>query len=242
MHSVITDGGGAPNVVPPYAEIWYYIRAPKRTTVDQIYAWVQDIIKGAALMTQTTYEIDFLTGSHELLGNYALHENMLENLQKVGDLKFSQEDKDFAKSIVESVPPEMLQAVKQGFVASVKPGTPPEEIGEYLNEKTLWPNWDFEAGGGGSTDVAEVSWITPTGQIVTTSAPLGTPFHSWQLVACTGHSIGYKSAVHAAKALALSTLDLFTKPDLLEAARAEFLQSTGGKKYVSPLPAEAKPH
>ena len=242
VHSVITDGGGAPNVVPPFAEIWYYTRAPKRTTVDQIYAWVQDIIKGAALMTQTSYEIDFLTGVHENLGNYVLGMQLYENLKKAGDLKFTAEEHTFAKELVESVPAEMLKATKQALVLGIKPGTPVEEIGEYLNEKPLEPNWDNENAMSGSTDVAEVSFITPTFQFTTATWPLGIPGHSWQSVAASGSSIGYKATVHASKVIALSTLDLFTKPDLLQAAKEEFLKSTGGKKYVSPLPEGALPH
>jgi aminobenzoyl-glutamate utilization protein B len=242
VHSVITDGGGAPNVVPPFAEIWYYIRAPKRDIVEQIYAWVKDIIAGAALMTQTSYEIDFLTGVHEALGNYVLGKNLQENLFIVGDLEFTEEEKLFAKELVESVPPAMLQAVKQGLLSGIKPGTPPEDFGEYLSEKPLEPNWDGQMNMGGSSDVAEVSLITPLSQITTATWPIGVPAHSWQSVAASGSSIGFKATVHASKVLALSTLDLFTQPDLLQAAKDEFMQSTGGKKYVSPLPKGAKPH
>ncbi|MCE5206703.1 MAG: amidohydrolase [Chloroflexi bacterium] len=242
IHSVITNGGGAPNVVPAFAEAWYFIRAPKRDMVNSIYAWIEDIIKGAALMTQTTYEIEFLSGLYELLGNKVLSLNLLENMKKVGDLKFSDEDKAFAREMIESVPPQMLQAVKQGFLTGVQPGTTAEEIGEYLNEKPLTPVWGLTGDMSGSTDVGDVSFITPTGQITATSLPLGIPLHSWQSTACSGSDIGFKSAVYAAKVMALTSLDLFTKPDLLQAAKDEFIKSTGGKKYVSPLPEGAKPH
>jgi aminobenzoyl-glutamate utilization protein B len=241
IHSVITNGGGAPNVVPAFAEAWYYVRAPKRDMVEQIYAWVQDIIKGAALMTQTSYEIEFLTGSHELLGNYTIHMNMLENMKLAGELKFSEEDLAFARQLSESIPPEMLKATRKAMKEGFAPGETWEHIGEYLNETVVEPNWDAKDTMGGSTDVAEVSYITPTGNLMTSTAPLGTPGHSWQNVAASGHSIGFKGTLYAAKVMALSTLDLFTKPELLQAAKDEFLQSTGGKKYVSPLPPEAKP-
>ncbi|MCE5206702.1 MAG: amidohydrolase [Chloroflexi bacterium] len=241
IHSVITDGGGAPNVVPAFAEAWYYVRAPKRAMVESIYAWVQDVVKGAALMTQTTYEIDFLTGSYEMLANYTLGINLLENMQKIGGLKFSAEDHALAKEISDSVPPQMLQATKQSLFSSLKPGTTWEEIGEYLNETVVIPDWDTKISIGGSTDVADVSYITPTTNLITTTAPLGTPGHSWQNVAACGSEIGFKGAILAAKVMALTTLDLFTKPDLLQAIKDEFVKSTGGKKYVSPLPDGAKP-
>ena len=241
VHCVITDGGGAPNVVPPYAEVWYYIRAPKRDQVEQIYAWVQDIIKGAALMTQTTYEIDFLTGCYELLGNNAIHVNMLENMQKLGELKFSAEDQAFAKALNDSIPAEMLQATKAGMQQAFAPGTTWDYVGENLNETVVIPNWDLKTVMGGSTDVADVSYITPTGNLTTSTAPIGTPGHSWQMVAASGHDIGYKGSLYAAKTMAMTALDLFTKPDFLKAARDEFIQSTGGKRYVSPLPEGALP-
>jgi aminobenzoyl-glutamate utilization protein B len=242
VHCVITDGGGAPNVVPPFAEVWYYVRAPRRAEVEKIYAWVQDIIKGAALMTQTSYEIDFLTGCYELLGNYAIHMNMLENLGKVGELIFSEEEHAFARQLSDSIPGEMLEAERASMQAAFPPGVTWADVGEYLNETVLTPNWEHQEVMGGSTDVADVSYITPTGNLTTTTAPLGTPGHSWQNVAASGHDLGYRGALHAARVLALTALDLFTQPDLLQAARDEFLQSTGGKKYVSPLPEGTRPH
>jgi aminobenzoyl-glutamate utilization protein B len=236
VHCVITDGGGAPNVVPPFAEVWYYIRAPKRDTVEQIYAWVQEIIKGAALMTQTTYEIKFLTGCYELLPNYAISLNMFENMKKLGGIQFSEEDHAFAKELSESLPTQILESSLKAIHQTYAPGMPLEDFGKYLNETVIEPEWENTGVLAGSTDVADVSYITPTGTLVTTCAPLGTPGHSWQQVAASGSEIGFKGAVFAAKAMALSTLDLFTRPDLLEAAKAEFQQSTGGKPYVSPLP------
>jgi aminobenzoyl-glutamate utilization protein B len=242
IHCVITNGGGAPNVVPPFAEVWYFVRAPKREVVDQIYAWVQDIIKGAALMTQTSYEIDFLTGCYEMLGNYTIHANMLEKMQQLGDLKFSEDDFAFARQLCESIPTDMLKATREGMEKTFAPGITWDYVGEYLNETVVTPNWELKEAMGGSTDVADVSYITPTANLTVSSAPLGTPGHSWQLVAASGHAIGFKGAIYAAKVMALTTLDLLTKPELLQAARDEFNQSTGGKKYVSPLPEGTQPH
>ena len=236
VHCVITDGGGAPNVVPPFAEVWYYIRAPRREMVEQIYTWFQDIIKGAALMTQTTYEIKFLTGCYELLSNYAISKNMIENMQKIGGMKFSDEDKSLAKELSELLPAQILESSLQSTLHTYGAKVTREQLGEYLHEGVIEPDWEHTDILPGSTDVSDVSYITPTGTIVTATAPLGTPGHSWQQVAASGSDIGFKGAIFAAKALALSTLDLFTKPDLLQAARAEFQQSTGGKPYVSPLP------
>ena len=92
IHSVITNGGDVPNVVPAYAQIWYYVRAPKRYQVDQIYSWMLDIAKGAALMTQTTYDIEFLTGCHDVLPNLTIGRNLYEKLKKVGPPQWSLEE------------------------------------------------------------------------------------------------------------------------------------------------------
>src|SRR4029450_9345467 len=91
IHSVITSGGQAPNVVPAYAQIWYFVRAPRRDQVDAIYARVLDIAKGAALMSGTTYDVDFVTGCYELLPNLALSQLILEKLQAIGGLSFTGE-------------------------------------------------------------------------------------------------------------------------------------------------------
>ena len=94
---------------------------------------------------------------------------------------------------------------------------------------------------GGSTEVADVSWITPTGQLTTTCWPLGTPGHSWQTVVSSGSSIGAKGMLFASKAMSLAGLDLLTKPDLLAQAKADFEKARDGQEYVTPLPPEATP-
>ncbi len=94
----------------------------------------------------------------------------------------------------------------------------------------------------GSTEVGDVSQITPTAQLTTSCWPLGTPPHSWQITASSGSSIGFKGMLFASKALALTALDLLTKPDLLQAAQTEFAASTERRKYVSPLPDGTVPH
>jgi aminobenzoyl-glutamate utilization protein B len=99
IHSVITSGGQAPNVVPAYAQIWYFVRAPQRDQVDAIYARVLDIAKGAALMSSTTYDIDFVTGCYEVLPNTVLCQLMLEKLYEVGPIAFTDEEQAFARQL-----------------------------------------------------------------------------------------------------------------------------------------------
>jgi len=241
IHSVITSGGQAPNVVPAYAQIWYFVRAPRREQVAEIYARVLDIAKGAALMSGTTYDIDFLTGCAELLPNLVLSQLMLEKMQAVGALSFTDAEQAFAKQLQATFAPGTLDAAFEITQRQVSCALDRAMLATPLWEQIL-PHVETPLVMPGSTEVGDVSQITPTGQLTTCCWPLGTPGHSWQIVASSGSSIGFKGMQLAAKALALAGLDLLTRPDLLAAAQAEFKRKTAGRPYVSPLPDGALPH
>lgn len=234
IHCVITDGGKAPNVVPPYAQVWYYVRAPNREQVDHIYSRVLDIAKGAALMTGTTFDIDFLTGCYDVLPNDTIGDVLLEKLEKAGAPRFTDQEKDLARKLQETFPPGAIERSLKHL------GMTREEVGDPLCERITPPHGKGEVMGG-STDVGDVSYIAPTAQITTCCEALGTPGHSWQNVVTSGSSIGFKGMMFAARAMALAALDLETKPDVLKAARDEFEEKTKGKRYVTPLPKEAVP-
>jgi aminobenzoyl-glutamate utilization protein B len=238
MHSVITNGGLAPNVVPSEAQIWYYVRSPLRYQVKEIYARVLDIAKGAALMTGTSFDVDFLAGCYEYLPSKVLAEVMLEKLKIVGAPKFNEEERTFAAKLEATLPSGAVENALKSY------GLTREEIGDPLSEKVLdrIPKQDYGTVMAGSTDVGDVSYITPTGQLTTCCMPLGIPVHSWQSTASVGSSIGMKGMMVAAKTLALTAIDLLTKPDILQAAHEEFEKETVGKRYQSPLPEGVKPH
>jgi aminobenzoyl-glutamate utilization protein B len=239
VHSVITRGGSVPNVVPDYAQIWYYARAPRRDQLETIYRRILKIAEGAALMTETTCDVEFVTGCYNFLQNRAIGDVMLEKLHRIGAPCYTPEEKAFAGQLVETL----------------KPGDVEDSL-KFLQmdqEQTGYPLCDRifdQAGGinihggmiGGSTDVGDVAQIVPTGQLTTTCKPLGVAQHSWQNTACCGSSIGLKGMMLAAKALALTALELFTKPQILEAAAEEHRAVTGGRKnYRSPLPDDTRP-
>ncbi len=234
VHCVITEGGQAPNVVPPYAQVWYYVRAPNRDQVDFIYAWMLDIAKGAALMTGTTYDIEFLTGCYNTLPNEVLGELLVEKLKVAGPPKFTDEEKDLARKLQATFPPGSIEKALKRFEMTR------EEMGDPLCEVITEPGGLGKVMGG-STDVGDVSHITPTMELTTCCQALGTPGHSWQNVVTSGSSIGYKGMMLAAKAMALAAFDLEVKPDIVKAAQDEFQRKTGGKAYVSPLPEGAAP-
>ena len=235
IHSVITSGGQAPNVVPAYTQIWYFVRAPRRDQVQEMYEWMLDIAKGAALMTQTTYDIEFVTGCYDVLPNDVLSQLLLEKMQATDGMTFTDQERTFAKELQATFPAGSVQRAFERMQKSASSGISPEDADNPLWEQIL-PHSPTPPLMGGSTEVGDVSWITPTGQITTTCWPLGTPGHSWQTVVSSGSSIGAKGMLLASKAMALAGLDLLTKPDLLEAARVEFDAARNGKTYVTPIP------
>jgi aminobenzoyl-glutamate utilization protein B len=241
IHSVIASGGQAPNVVPAYAQIWYFVRAPRRDQVEAIYARVLDIAKGAALMSGTTYDIDFVTGCYELLPNAVLSRLVLEKLHDAGPIAFTDEEQAFARQLQATFSPGTLDHAFELAQRQVS-----VELDRALIQTPLWgqalPHLEAHMVMPGSTEVGDVSQITPTVQLTTTCWPLGTPGHSWQITASSGSSIGARGMMQAARVMALTGLELLTRPDVLAAARAEFERRTGGRPYVSPIPDGTAPH
>ncbi len=234
IHYVITRGGAEPNVVPAEAEAWYYVRAPGRDETEELYQRVLDCAAGAALMTGTTFETEFLAACYNTLINHTLNEVLHRALEAVGPPAFDDTDHEFARRLSESVPPAQKAAALRAAKA------PADLFDKVLHDRVDRP---FDPGriGHGSTDVGDVSWIVPTAQLGTACVPLGTPGHSWQFTAAAGSGIGHKGMLTAAKAMAVAGLELLTDTTLLEKARAEFLAATEGQGYRSPLPEGAKP-
>jgi len=240
IHSVISDGGRAPNVVPPEATIWYFVRAPRRDQVEAIYARVLDCAKGAALMSGTTYDVEFLTGCYDLLPNDVIGQIMLAKMDALGEVAFTPEEYAFARELQASMSEETIEVGRRATLARAAAGTTAEDIGDVLCTKTIRPSETFQIMHG-STEVGDVSQIAPTGNLLTCCHPLGTPGHSWQITASSGAGIGFRGMDYAAKAMALTGFELMTNGAALAAARAEFEAATGGRPYVSPLPEGSVP-
>jgi len=228
IHYVITNGGGAPNVVPDDAEVWYFIRAPRRDQLEEITARVRAIARGAAIMSGTRLEEHDIHGLHNYLPNDVLGEVALAALQELGPLDFTAEERAFAQTVAEGYP----QNIRAGAVNRLDL-TAEQRTQSLLSE--IFPPRDRGKTLSGSTDVAEASWIAPTVQITTTCFALGVPGHSWGITATGGMSIGHKGMLHAAKAMAITAARLHGDPALLAKAKAEHQQLTGGKQYRAPL-------
>ncbi len=223
IHYVITSGGSAPNVVPDFAEVYYYVRHPDPEMVREIFDRVVEAAKGAARGTETEVEYEVIGGVYNLLPNVTLAEMVHQNLSTVGGVTYTPEERRFAEVLRRSLGP---NAPPVDQAAEVKP------FELLLGARR----------GGGSTDVGDVSWAVPTaGLRVATWVP-GTPSHSWQAVAAGGTTMGDKGMIVAAKTLAMSAVDLLTRPDLVAAARAEFEDRRGPNyAYVSLVGDRAPP-
>lgn len=204
MHYVITEGGNAPNVVPDFAEVFYYVRHPDPAGVEAIWERLENAARGAAMGTGTEVEWEVIHGNNPLLVNEALARMMDEKLRGLGGIEYTPRETAFAEEISAT----LGEAARPLSVAA--------EIQPY--ERTL---------GYGSTDVGDVSYAAPTVGVRTAAWVPGTSAHSWQSTAASGMSIGFKGAQLAAKALALAAVEILTNPELREAARAEFLAARG---------------
>jgi aminobenzoyl-glutamate utilization protein B len=219
IHYVITNGGKAPNIVPDYAEVYYYVRSPKRDIVTDVWNRLEKAAEGAALGTGTRYELEVIGGVYEILPNDNLASVMNSNLTTVGGYTLNPTELAFAKQIQQT--PGMLPT-DLASTSSVVPGRP-------------------DPSGGGSTDVGDVSWVVPTIGLGTATWVPGTTAHSWQAVAAGGMSIGKKGMMVAAKTIAATAMDLFKNPALIDAAKAEWTKRKGAEFKYKALLGDRKP-
>ncbi len=207
IHRVITSGGGAPNVVPNFAEVFYYVRHPEAQVVKTLYQRLLKCAQAGALATETELKVNYLGGTHNILPNDVLAKVTLRNLRELANLNYNQEEEQFARNL-------------QKYLPNPKPLTSISEVSDNSGQIIK-----------GSTDVGDVSWIVPTTGLRTATWVPGTPAHSWQAVACGGMSIGKKGMLLAAKALSATAWDLFTEPNTLKAAKKELQERRHGQEY-----------
>ena len=217
IHYVITNGGKAPNVVPDFAEVYYVVRNPEKALAVSVFDRVVRAAEGAALGTDTKMEFEVISGVHDLLINKTLAANMQANIDMVGGVKYTPEEKIFAKKIQESF---LVKPASIDSASIVKP--------MHIQKNQ------------GSTDVGDVSYAVPTVGLEAATWVTGTSAHSWQAVACGGTDIGIKGMMVAAKALAFTAIDLFTNPALIKKAKEEFIQTKGNYQYKA-LVGDRKP-
>ena len=242
VHYAITDAGGcSPNVVQPRASVLYMVRSNHVAEAVELQKRVDKIAEGAALMTETTFERKFIDGLADTVSNFALERVLYKNFEELGVPAYTEEENAYADALAETY--------DHSAVPGVAAENDPEAKEQVINMQKayghamngfLTPLYQGEAFKAGSTDVGDVSWLTPTGQIHVAAWPNGCPGHSWQNVSCDRTEIGHKAAIQAAKVLAATAMDLFADPQLLREARKEFEKRTA-EGYVCPIPQDAVP-
>ena len=218
IHYVITRGGEAPNVVPNFAEVYYYARNKTRDEVTKVFDRIVNAAKGAALGTGTTMEYEMIGGTHELLFNDVLQPMVQKNLETIGGYTYTTEEKAFAEKIAET----LGEPLETKYVEGVMP-------------------YSENVKAGGSTDVGDVSFAVPTAGLRAATWVPGTPAHSWQAVAAGGTSIGEKGMIIAAKTLTLTGMQLFDNPKIIQAAKENFIQKRGKDFQYVPMLGDRKP-
>jgi aminobenzoyl-glutamate utilization protein B len=222
VHYIISKGGEAPNVVPDTAELNVVARSPSLSVLDDVWSRILRIANGAAMMTDTRLELKELNGMANVIPNDVLAKVAQKNLEEAGGFRYTEEERHFARNVQKSLPPE--SAGDLDSTAKIFPLTKPD------------PNSPQA-----STDAGDVSWNVPLIGFGTATFVPGVAPHTWQATACAGMSIGQKGMVVAAKALAITGIDLFTNPQLIADAKADFRKQIQGKIYKSAIPEGQKP-
>ena len=218
IHYVITNGGKAPNVVPDFAEVYYYARHNDMRVLDGIWERIVNAARGAALGTGTTMELELTGAVWNVLPNSYLVGIMQKNLQSVGGFEYTPAERQFAEVLRKSLEGDLPPIDSANQVFTPEPGI-----------------------GGASTDLGDVSWRVPTVQLTSATWVPGTPAHSWQAVAAGGTSIGLKGMLVAAKSMALTAIDLFSDPAHVQQARAELAKRRGPNFTYATRLADRKP-
>lgn len=214
IHYVYKQAGNVPNVIPDEASVWIWIRDSKRNGVAEVEARMKDVAKGAALMTKTEVEFFMENGLYEILVNETGAKALHANMQMIGPIKYTKEEIEFANKIMKEYGAEPM-----GIKGDIKP----------LEATRQDPD-------GGSTDVGDISYIVPEITLNAVTAPYGSPWHSWVVVASGGMSIGHKGMLFAAKSLGTTMVDLFEKESLRKEMRSEFEKRKGKETWQAMLP------
>jgi len=216
-HRTITIGGIQPNVIPDLAQIWWYVRDASGPAAKENFDKLVNIGKGAALMTGTTMDMEFVASAWPQLANKVMAEAIQKNIEAVGLPKWSDDEVKFAKDFQSSL--------------GLKPvglNTQPVKFGAAQQSYS-------------SNDSGDVTWNVPTGALDFSAGIPGVSPHNWQAAVGKAHSIAHKGAVAGAKVLAGTILDLLTTPELLERVKTQFREDTKGIEYFSLMPPDAKP-
>jgi len=213
IHYDIEKAGDVVNVVPEYAQIWTRLRENDKKYVNIMYERVKKMAEAASMMANVDYDMELISGIYEIMPNRFGAGIIQNNFDLLGEIKYTDSEIEYANTILKETGKEIKGL--DGTIKALRPTLPAT---------------------GGSTDVGDVSQVVPVVRLRTTTAAKDGPWHSWAVVACTGMSIGHKGMIYASKALAMTMLDLYKNPKLINGVRKEFLVRKGDKVYVPQIP------
>lgn len=228
IHYTITNAGGAPNIIPKYAESWYNVRCSRKDEVEDIVARLIKVAQGAAMMTETSVKVKYLGGSYEYLTNTVLCDLTEKNMREVDLPIYSKEEIEFAASIQKTLDRKMIDTDSRKYQI-------------LSNEKAIMYNGVMDRNISekidiaGSSDSGDVSWIMPMNLFITACWPIGVVNHSWQTTASAGASIGKKGMMYAVRIFSGMLYDLFNNPEIVKEAQEEFSERTAEFKYKGSL-------
>lgn len=218
---IITDGGSAPNIIPAKASVWYIVRAREKECVEEVHERLIKVAKGAAMMTETTFEEEFLGSAYDALSNKVLEKVVYDAFLQVPQEEFTPEELAFAEAL-NNVYPDHSNDVREKY------NFPQDEI---IHTGLLPIQLNL-----GSTDVGDVQHIVPGVSFRTACYSIGVKAHTWLATACTGHSLSRKGMIRASKIMAVFGLKLLSEPNIYNEAKKEFDDAMTDKKYVSSVP------
>lgn len=227
IHYMITECGTTPNIVPDHGSVLYYVRAQEREEVEEVYCRLVKVAQGAALMTETELQVEYLGGCYHTLNNRVLEDVVHKALEEIEQDPWTEEELEFAR--------ELNQQFEESKCSRQKKQHLPSDMEIHSGVLPI-----LTYGDGSSSDIGDVGHIVPTAFFTTACNNIGAPGHHWQITACAGHSIGQKGMLYGAKVLAKSGLDILTEPKILLKAKDEFEKETGGMSYRCPIPDHMK--
>lgn len=235
MHYSILGNGIAPNTVPDRCQVWYHMRAPKRTRLDEAFERLKEVARGAAIMTGTTLaDVEILGGGNEVLANQELADAMVRNMNECGGPAFTKEDEEFGRKLTALFGPGEKEQGAKAF------SVPDEDVGKIFQDRVLPIAGTLKDIMPASGDF-DVSWKVPFGAANCATWPIGVFTHTWQATACAGSSIGMHGMLFAAKTLAGTVYDLMADKNLLDRVQAEFRESSKDLDYRFNIAADAVP-
>lgn len=244
VHYAITNAGGySPNVVQARADVLYLIRSPKSANAKKLYERVTRIAHGAAMMTDTRVEVEFVKACSEKIRNDTLTKALYRNMEAIALPEYTPEEYAFALEVEKSV--ENMKSPLEEAVRRCGEPFRPQLTELYAEDRGindfLLPLYTNDVVSKGSTDVGDVTWVCPTGGFVAVTTARGTPGHSWQFVACNNSSIAHKGLMYATKVMAATVFDLLNSPETVAQAKAEHTMRLGGQTYQCPIPEGVQP-